>query len=181
DNILGKDAAARYRKDFRADLRSKNKSGTLAGAQDVSSYAAGTLLLAGAQARLNQIEKRLAELNKWKPSVWDYLGGPGWLLWKKWSNDREKAKLLTEKGQIEKTIESLKAAQAAAKAIAGTALTLPPPPGTLEEASTEAPGGESAGAGSGAAGAGRAGFEPGPGHAGIPAGSINGHPLEWGR
>ena len=108
DEVLGADLGARYRKDFREDLRSKNKTGTVAGAQEVVAHSAGHLLESSVQARLQAVNTRLLQLEAARPSVWDFLGGPGVLLIRRFLNDREKAKLMAERQSLETDLNRLR-------------------------------------------------------------------------
>ncbi len=177
DQVLGARQAARYRRDFRDGLRKRNESGELDDVQTVTRHAASRLLEAGAEARLKAVRARLDELDRWTPSFWDVLGGPGWWLVKKLMHDRERARLLEERRQLEHTLASLRAARTEA---ALAVRILPPPPARPEEYVV--------GAGTGAGGEGSgAGVRSGTAAAaasvgsGTPAGVVSGQPLEWGR
>jgi hypothetical protein len=108
DDILGADLGARYRKDFRDDLRARNKTGTVAGAQEVVAHSASHLLESSVQARLEAVNARVLQLESARPSIWDFVGGPGVLLIRKFLNDREKAKLLAERQVLEADLNRLR-------------------------------------------------------------------------
>ncbi|MBI4871614.1 MAG: hypothetical protein HY814_08600 [Candidatus Riflebacteria bacterium] len=164
-DILGKDLADRYRDTFRQELRARNGGPSIRGAQDVAAYAAVHLVESLARQRLAAIERRLAELQSWRPSWWEIALAPAVVAARTVLNRREQEQLRAEREALQRDLERLAGARtAAASRSNATVLMLPTAAPLADEALP----------------ASSVGTAPPP-PATRPAASFDGRPVSWGR